>query len=189
VADADQRVRLFAAVSIPRDRLDHVARVIEPVKDRFSGARWTDPANQHVTLKFMGWADAGLRAPIESACSDVAGLHAPEELGLGDLGAFPSTRRLRVLWVGLDDPAGLLGRLAAGLDGALAPLGFEVEQRAFTPHLTLARLKTPQRPSGGFPQVQFDRMAWTCDEVTLYRSHLSPKGARYEALRSFPLGG
>jgi 2'-5' RNA ligase len=189
VADDAPRLRLFAAVSIPRDRLDHVAEVIGPLEHRFAGARWTDPDNQHVTLKFMGWADTEMLGPIEAAMARVAARHAPAELALGDLGAFPSRKRVRVLWVGLEDPTGLLAGLAGGLEEALQPLGFEAEGRAFTPHLTLARMRTPLRPGGGWPDVQFDRMAWACDEVTLFRSHLSPKGARYEPLVVFPLGG
>jgi RNA 2',3'-cyclic 3'-phosphodiesterase len=188
VADEASRLRLFAAISIPRDRLDHVAEVIDPIRPRLPGARWTDPANQHVTLKFFGWVDSELAESIHSACAAVASLYAPGELALGELGAFPTLKRMRVLWVGLEDPAGLLASLAAGLEAALEPLGFEAERRAFTPHLTLARMKTPLRPTGGFPAPQFDRMVWTCDAFTLYRSHLSPKGARYEALASFPLG-
>ena len=183
-----ERLRLFVAISVPRDRLDHVAEVVEPLKPRFPRARWTERANQHVTLKFLGWAGVDLLAPIASACARVASSHSPAELALGELGAFPTRKRVRVLWVGVEDPTGLLPAVAGDLDRALEPLGFEVETRAFTAHLTLARLKTPARPAGGWPDAALERMPWTCDRLTLWRSHLSPKGPRYEALRSCPLG-
>jgi 2'-5' RNA ligase len=67
-------------------------------------------------------------------------------------------------------------------------LRFESEARAFTAHLTLARLKTPVRVAGEWPRVVLPERSWTCDALTLFRSHLSPKGARYEALAAFPLG-
>jgi 2'-5' RNA ligase len=183
-----QRLRLFVAATIPRDVLDAAAAVAEELRPLFPGARWTDVANQHVTLKFLGWADAGLLREVCAACARVAARHAPAPLKLGDPGAFPSKRRVRVVWVGLDDPAGLLAAAARDLDGALEPLGFESEARAFTAHLTLARLRTPVRVAGEWPRVVLPERSWTCDALTLFRSHLSPKGARYEALAAFPLG-
>jgi 2'-5' RNA ligase len=182
------RVRLFVAATIPDELLQRLARSSEPLRRRWPAARWTDPANQHVTLKFLGWADAGMLDDVHAACRAVASANAPAKLSLGELGAFPSARRARVLWVGLEDPAGLLARIARGLDESLEPLGFPGEKRAFTAHLTLARMKTPVGV-GEWPDVEIDPTPWTSRTVTLFRSHLSPKGARYEALDEIPLGG
>jgi 2'-5' RNA ligase len=174
------------AVTIPQDVLTAVAKKMDELRPRWPGARWSDVANQHVTLKFLGWAGAGDVSTIGAACGGVASAHSPARLSLGELGAFPTKKRVRVVWVGLDDPAGLLRSAARDLDAALQPLGFEAEQRAFTPHLTLARLRTPLRMTEEWPAVSFDGHAWMCNEMTLFRSHLSPKGARYEALSAFP---
>lgn len=181
------RLRLFVAVSVPEDRLRAASGVVEAIKPAFPGARWTDLANQHVTLKFLGWTTADKLGEIEGALGVVAAAHAPAPLLIGALGAFPSTRRVRVVWLGLDDPEGLLARLASDLDGALAPLRFPTEDRAFTAHLTLARFKTPLRMKDEWPDATVGAEPWTVDAIELWRSHLSPKGARYEVIARFPL--
>lgn len=188
MSEEPARLRLFVAAIVADELLQAVADEIEPLRSRFPGARWTDVANQHVTLKFLGWVDAVKFDAVSAACRSVAAGHSPASLSLGGLDAFPTRGRVRVLWVGLDDPAGLLARCAADLDAALQPLGFEPESRAFTPHLTLARFRAPLRMSGEWRSPSLPSESWTCDALTLFRSHLSPKGARYEALASFPLG-
>jgi 2'-5' RNA ligase len=185
----DQKLRLFVAVDLPRPLLEEVEGAARDLRAKWPEARWTPLDNQHITLKFLGWAPAVRLAEVSSAVAEVAARFDSAGMELGALGVFPSPRRARVLWVGVEDRAGLLGSLSAGLDRALEPLGFESEKRSFTPHLTLARFKIPRsvadeaalgrRPvPGGFD----------VDRMVLYRSHLSPKGPRYEALQALMLG-
>jgi RNA 2',3'-cyclic 3'-phosphodiesterase len=181
---SDDRLRLFLAVSVPNHVLRAAADAVELVRDLFPGARWTDMANQHVTLKFLGWSGAGLVDGISHACRAVAVAHAPAELALTALDAFPGRSRVRVLWVGLDDPAGLLSSLASSLDDALEPLGFPKEERAFTPHLTLARFKAPARVRQ-WHDVRPEPSPWMATGIDLWRSRLSPSGGRYELIQSF----
>jgi 2'-5' RNA ligase len=189
LADEGNRLRLFVAATVPHELLQSVADEMQPFRSRFPHARWTDVDNQHVTLKFLGWVGGEALGSVTSACASVASAHAPAPLALGELGAFPSRTRVRVVWVGLDDPAHLLERCSGALDDTLQPLGFDPEKRAFTPHLTLARLREAARPAGEWPRPGFPSESWTCDELTLFRSHLSPRGARYEPLSTFPLTG
>jgi 2'-5' RNA ligase len=105
------------------------------------------------------------------------------------LGAFPNLRRPSVVWVGLDQ-AELLGRLAADLDRALAPLGYALESRAFQPHLTLLRIKT--RPPEQLFSLLSDESRTEfglvpIDEVEYLQSELGPRGARYTKLATFKL--
>lgn len=96
---------------------------------------------------------------------------------------------MRVLWVGLDDPQGLLAKLAADLERAFEPLGYPTEERAFRPHLTLARFKNPIRLDQPLPVLEAERFGrFAADELQLFQSHLHPHGARYEALARFRLG-
>lgn len=183
-----ERLRLFAAVAVPHDTLAALAAVVEPIKPAWPGARWINLADQHVTLKFLGWTDADSLARVVGAVRKVARSHDPADVSLDALGAFPTERRPRVLWVGLRDPARLLSKLARALDEALAPLGFPAEERGFTPHLTLARIKIPTRPAGEWPELHVPATGWRVDRVGLWRSHLSPKGARYEIVEEMPLG-
>lgn len=141
-----------------------------------------------MTLKFLGWVDADLLDAARNAVASVASHHHRAEVALGDVGAFPTPIRPRVLWIGLDDPKGLLPELAADLDAAFRPLGIEPEARSFTSHLTLARFKVPRRRAGDLPALAAKPPGpWTVDRIRLWRSHLSPHGARYEPLADAPL--
>ncbi|HZA41287.1 MAG TPA: RNA 2',3'-cyclic phosphodiesterase [Actinomycetota bacterium] len=183
-------LRLFVAVSLPTHVLEALAAATAELRNALPGGRWSPLENQHVTLKFLGSCPADQLEEIAAAVAMVAASHETATLRLTDLGTFPSRRRARVLWAGLEDEAELLRSLAEGLDDALKPLGFEPEKRAFTPHLTLARWRTPipvRAPLPTMPQEVFE--PFTVDAVELFRSHLSPRGARYEMLRSWPLAG
>ena len=180
------RVRLFVAASVPGDQLDWVAAQTAPLRQRWPQARWAPRENQHVTLKFIGSVAADALDDAIRACRQVAATAERSEIGLTGLGAFPTARRARVLWIGLDDPAGVLVHLAAGLDAALRPLGVAPEKRPFSAHLTLARFRTPH-PLAPLPALEEPPAAFTLDRFELWRSHLSPKGARYELMEAFPL--
>ncbi len=180
-------LRLFFATSVPSELLESVQERLADLQRDFPAARWTAPANQHLTLKFLGATHEDLLEEVTRAGAAVAHGHQGAAASLSQLGAFPSARRARVLWLGVDDPAGVLAGLAQGLNVALEPLGFAAEAREFTPHLTLARFKAPVKLSsecsldtGGLPPFEVV-------ELGLWRSHLSPKGARYELLATFSL--
>lgn len=184
-----EKVRLFVAARIPDDRLELLDKEVAPLRDKLTNARWAPVENQHLTLKFLGWAPVDLLDGITTTCAMVAGGRGGGQLRFTELGAFPSKTRIRVLWVGVDDPAGVLAGLAADLDRAFEPLGFASEGRAYTPHLTLARFKLPIPLKSGFPTIDTSAIEpFTLDELTLFRSHLSPRGARYEPIGAFPLG-
>jgi len=186
-----ERLRLFVAADLPPDLLAALDESLASLRSspEFATARWTVPANQHVTLKFLGWVDAGTVDPVLESLAAVASSHELAAITVTGLGAFPSERRARVLWAGLHDPAGLLSALASDLDRALTPLGFEPETRPFRPHLTLARFKPPASIAGVLSEVpEVSEPSFEVNRVHLYRSHLHPRGARYEILRSLPLG-
>ncbi|HEX2195346.1 MAG TPA: RNA 2',3'-cyclic phosphodiesterase [Actinomycetota bacterium] len=177
----DEKLRLFTAVRVPHAQLEWLDAAVGSLKD-LPGARWTTLDNQHVTLNFLGWVEASLLPRVAAAVDATAGRHRSAGVSLGPLGAFPRERRARVVWAGLDDPSGLLADLARDLGERLRPLGYEPEQRAFTPHLTLARLETPRSVEGRLPVLPKPPGSFTVDRVTLFRSRLSPAGARYEVL-------
>lgn len=177
-----EKLRLFVAVDIPKPLLDAIDDAIQPLRKKWPKGRWTPTANQHVTLKFLGWTLSDRFDELCSACNSVAERHLPAEIAIRELGSFPSKKRMRVLWVGLDDPNDLLKQVARDLDTGLEPLGFAPEEREFTPHLTLARFKMPQRLDEPLPSLDVTLDPFQIEELVLYRSHLSPKGPRYEAV-------
>ena len=184
-------LRLFVAADVPQVVKDGLARDTAPFKDKIPGARWTQPSGWHVTLKFLGWVWPRLEGTVREAVTDVAARTGPGFAArLTSIGAFPSPNRARVLWAGLeDDPSGRFAEVVKQLDDALEE-HFEPEQREFTPHLTVARLVPPRRLSEFAPALAglaTPSDAFPVEELVLYRSHLSPRGATYEPLVRVPL--
>jgi len=116
----------------------------------------------------------------------VAAEHSPFETQIAELGSFPSARRARVLWAGLDDRAGRCAQLALALDHAFAR-EFKPENRAFRPHLTVARSEPPLAIPKEFAATNVPGRPFVVEGLTLFRSHLQRPAPRYEALASFPL--
>jgi RNA 2',3'-cyclic 3'-phosphodiesterase len=183
-------LRLFVAVDVPRSAKDHLATAIAPFRDRVP-ARWTGSDGWHVTLKFLGTTWPRLVDTVRDAVTSTAQQAVPFESSLTEVGVFPSPGRARVVWAGLTDPDECLGRLASSLDEVLAE-DFTPETRAFTPHLTLARLNPPRNIREFAPDLvglSVESDPFPVDRLVLYRSHLSPRGASYEAVLTAALGG
>jgi 2'-5' RNA ligase len=156
-----------------------------------SEIRWLEPANLHVTLWFIGEIPAAAVDPLAAA------LHAPFaggvfELRFAGFGAFPESGSPRVIWLGIERGRTELVSLYAQVRDRLGPLGYEPERRPFAPHLTVARVKEVKR-SDVLTLRKLLASAETgldparADSVTLFRSHTSPHGARYESLLRVPL--
>ncbi len=177
-------MRLFVAVDVPEELKARVeSEIVEVLRPKLPGARWTRPEGRHLTLKFLGNVDDDRRADIEAVVADVASLHERSEAAFEQVGAFPDLRRPRVLWVGVASET--LARVAADLESGFEPLGFEREDRPFRGHLTLARFPKPARVE--LPELEVPAEPFVVGELILFRSQLHPKGARYTALRRFAL--
>jgi RNA 2',3'-cyclic 3'-phosphodiesterase len=184
-------LRLFAAVDVPEGVKEVVVEGIEPWRERLGRGRWVPPENWHVTVKFMGRTWPRLRDWVEEACRSAAAAVRPFRVGLDGLGVFPRPSSARVLWVGLRDRRGGLTALAGALDEALAR-EFRPEKRPFHPHLTVARFQPPipvAEDAEDLSATRFDVEPFRVGALVLYRSHLSPKGARYEPVGRFRLSG
>jgi 2'-5' RNA ligase len=184
-------VRLFAAVDVPDRAKEAVVAAIEPWRERLPEGRWVPPENWHVTVKFLGRTWPRLVAWVHERCRDAASSIRPFRLGLESLGVFPGPGRARVLWTGLDDLDGGLRALAAAAEAELSK-EFPTEKRPFSAHLTVARFNPPvpmRDHADELAAASVDAEPFRVGELVLYRSHLSPRGARYEPLERFSLRG
>lgn len=184
-------MRLFLAIEIPERHRLSVERAVQPLRLRIRGARWVPRESWHVTLKFLGEVPEGRLEEVRAIAASVCRGSRPTVSRLTELGVFPSLRRARVLWVGLEDPGGILASAAAALEEAYGRAGFRQESRAWHPHLTVARLRVPGPVGPSLEEADvasLDPSPVEVGEVVLFRSHLSPRGATYEALERFPLG-
>ena len=179
-------LRLFVAVDVPDDVRDALAAVVAPLRELIRGARWTPPENWHMTLKFLGSVPPTSLDAVINAVGEAAEQHTAFRARLGGLGAFPSARRVRVVWAGVEDRHDELAALARSVDRALAD-EFPPEHRPFAPHLTLARFKEQAALPPDLLETAVTSRPFRVGAVRLYRSHLQRPVARYEILREIRL--
>jgi 2'-5' RNA ligase len=184
-------LRLFAAVDVPPGAIRAVVEAIEPWKERFPSGRWVKPENWHVTMKFLGRTYPRLVDWVHEMCREAAAEVRSFRASMQGLGVFPSPGRARVLWAGIEDEGEGFRALSSALEDKLSR-EFPTEKRPFTAHLTVARFDPPVRAKEHAEELtatEIRARSFTIGQLVLYRSHLSPRGARYEALETFPFGG
>lgn len=168
-----------------------VEKAIQPVRLALPDAKWTAREQWHLTLKFLGHVDEDRLDELTRVAEKAAAVFEPIETHLTGLGAFPKASRARVLWVGIENEDGRITKLDDELERRYAKRGFRKESRLYHPHLTIGRLRTPSSVEEEISKADadaIDHSPFTISEIVLYRSHLSPKGSRYEALSRFALG-
>ena len=173
---------------LPDDVRQRLATAVDRLQSHAADVAWVAASNLHVTLKFLGQVDETRVPPLATALGGALADQRAFEVGVRGLGAFPSPTRPRVLWAGLED-GGALGAVAERVDRCCTALGFPRETRPFAAHITLGRVREPRRQPAladalahptDFGRVRVER-------VSLMRSELSPRGARYSELAAAPL--
>jgi 2'-5' RNA ligase len=183
--------RLFVSVDLPEDLADEVASVQEAFADA-SGLSFTEPAQAHVTLKFLGDTAAERVEPLvdelERAVEE-AGVD-PFEATYGGLGVFPSLDYVSVVWLGVEAGGAELTSLHGAIEDRTTEMGFDSEDHEFTPHVTLARMEH----AGGKDLVQDlvrerDPTVGTTEvaSVRLTESELGADGPTYTTVERIPL--
>jgi 2'-5' RNA ligase len=194
-------MRLFVALDLDAGIRRRIAQYIAEVRSSAPDVRWVASESLHVTLKFIGEQPDTMVKQIEAA---MASVNSPAiTIGVRGAGFFPKANSARVFWVGIESDG--MAQLAKSIDEALAGIGISAEDRAFSPHLTLARAgggsgapgwRRGDKPNRKFlplqekleqsPAPDFGTM--TAREFFLYRSQLSSRGSRYTKLSRFGLG-
>ena len=187
-------MRCFVAVPLPDGVRAAAMRVQDELRRACEGAdiRWLRPDAMHLTLKFLGNVDEARLPAVGRALAEEIPRHAIGRLSLGGLGAFPAPQRARVVWLAVRDGAEALAAVAAAVDRTLGGLGFDVDARPYSPHLTLGRARNARRapdlrPALAAP-VSTDAGAWSPRAVVLFESRLRPSGAVHRAIDEYPLG-
>lgn len=140
----------------------------------------------HLTLAFLGEVADDLPGRLRAPLAATGARHSAFDVRLGGLGAFPGPGRARVVWVGMEAGAAELRVLQKDVVGALVPAGYVPERRPFSPHLTLARLRTPADAGAAVGQ-RFSGRGFRVERFVLFRSVLRPDGPEYTELESFAL--
>jgi 2'-5' RNA ligase len=180
-------MRLFTGLDLPQGTKDWLGELIHRLKPA-AQARWSRVDNLHITTKFIGeWPEARL-VELKQALAGVGG--PPMEVKIRGLGWFPNPHAPRVFWVAVDGGRAL-GDLASMTDTATARLGVPVEKKAYTPHLTLARveprtdLTALRREVARLPDLDWG--SFIANAHSLFESRAEPGGTRYVKLAEFAL--
>ncbi len=186
-------MRLFIAIPLPKEVVNHVRRIQKALSRLGLEARWIPPRNLHLTLKFLGEVDSQQIPLIGAALQNVCRKFNSLLLKTGGLGVFPGGKNPRVLWVGVKATDDSLFRLQADLGKTLAAAGFPQDQKPFRAHLTLARFRYPPDPQI-LKRVLLEQdgntpASFYVTRIVLYHSQLKPKGAEYSALFHYPTKG
>ena len=176
-------IRLFVGLKIPAD----VAAQLEIMCNGVPGARWVNPANMHLTLRFIGETEEQEAEEIDAHLSKVSA--ESFDLELRELGTFGRGRKIRALWVGVS--ASLpLNHLHAKIESAVVRSDQPSEKRKFTPHVTLARFShvEPSRIESYLAGNNlFPARTFRVGEFTLFESSRGKGGPTYTRLTTYAL--
>jgi 2'-5' RNA ligase len=181
-------MRLFVAIDLPPDVIANLESLLARLKPA-AHINWSPIENLHITTKFIGeWPED--RLPELTSALRMLPARPAIPIAIEKLGFFPNPHSPRVFWAGVHG-GDALAQLARETEEALAALGIEKEQRPYSPHLTLARIKTPGKQPpllqavAALPSLDFGR--FTADRFFLYHSKTAPSGSVYDKFAEYPL--
>jgi 2'-5' RNA ligase len=188
-------LRVFIAIELPAHVCDAIQKQTVRLRQTLGNdlVRWVPTQNMHLTLKFLGDTNSSHLDFLKQMLAREADSHPQFDLQLGGLGAFPTLRRPHLLWIGIHASADLAS-LQRDVEAGTTRLGYEQDERAFSPHLSIGRVRQNINP----PESQKIRAALDTiqlgnigvarvDSIHLFKSDLQPSGSIYTKLFSAPL--
>jgi RNA 2',3'-cyclic 3'-phosphodiesterase len=185
------KIRTFIALELPPGLKQVLGDLQQDMRSRTDCVRWVKPEHIHLTLKFLGPTEESLVEPIGMVLSNLAKGAVPFRTQVAGLGAFPSSRNPKVIWVGMPGEQRDLLLFQEKLEDALALIGFTKEKRSFAPHLTLGRVREGRGKReleeliGHYESRNLG--SFTADTIIFFRSDLQPSGPVYSALKTIKL--
>ena len=176
-------MRLFIAIPIP----EAVKQKISNLQQTIEGVRWQEKEQMHLTLKFVGEADAALTKRIQKQLDEIE--HPAFTIDFQGMGYFPENKHPKVLWIGLKESS-VLAALQQKVEQKCQEVGIAPEDRSFKPHVTLGRLRNvSKRTVNNFinQNKKFAVRSFLVDKFVLYESKLHSDGARHSRLKTFSL--
>lgn len=188
------RTRTFIAVDIGEGIRENAVGLQEQLAKTGAAVKWVTPESLHITLLFLGEVDDRELHTVCRAVREIAAREPPFPLRVSGVGAFPTVRRPKIAWAGIVDGAEELRRLHEKLEPKMLDLGcYRKEEREFTPHLTLGRVKSEADGFKLAPELT-KRLPWeggrtVVDEVLVFSSVLEEDGPIYTVLGRGKLTG
>ena len=182
--------RCFISVNLPDGATAAIDSVITELRKTGADVKWVNAENIHLTLKFLGNTDEQLIPRISDALCKKLSHYKTFYITIADVGCFPSEKRPRVVWVGIEESVPLAD-IQKDIDEVMTGFGFSPEARFFSPHLTIGRVRSPKKGIelikrlAEFKGKAFGRVE--VDAVYIMKSELKPAGAEYSSLCRIPL--
>jgi 2'-5' RNA ligase len=183
-------IRTFIAIPTPVEVRQALTCIQTELKTADAAVKWEPPEKLHITLRFLGNVEESQLAILMTDCSNAICNLNSFSLIYGGLGCFPDARNPRIIWAGSRNDDGVLVEMKKAIDDTVARYGFERENRAFHPHITLARVKGRQNIPNLIKMLQsvtFEPHPVVIDEVYFMKSELRPTGSIYTKLQSIAL--
>ncbi len=188
-------LRVFIAIELPVSIQNAIQQQTASLQHALDSSlvRWVPSHNIHLTLKFLGDVSPTNIELLTQMLQYEADQQTAFDLKVSGIGSFPTSRRPRIIWIGLHAPA-VLDSLQRSIDSAVARLGYATEERPFSPHLTIGRVRQ-NLSSAGLQKIRNtldatkigDLGSAKVDSVHLFKSDLQPGGSVYTRLFSAPL--
>lgn len=186
-------VRCFIAINPGKKIRTEISDWIQSLKNKAPGLKWVKNEALHITLKFCGEIELKDLIRLQSFLDQFFGVNTMSSfsLTLGKASAFPSLKRPRTLWIGVEEGQDHLISLASCMEDICRKSGLYTDKRIFHPHITVARVKDSIDLASSmwydFEQHKFTHLKWEAKEVQLIQSNLTPDGPIYTTLRSYGL--
>lgn len=189
----DTTIRTFIAIDLNPDIKQAIERMQSHLKEIDCNVKWVSPANIHLTLKFLNDIDPKTIDTLKRVLENLLQNIDPFKIELTQLGAFPKINDPRVLWAGLKDDKQQITQLATSLEKKLKAAGLKKDQRSFSPHITIGRVRSPKNSdllSQAISNYSLPTgITQTVQSIALYKSTLTPEGPIYEMIRRFDFRG
>ncbi len=184
-------IRSFIAIPLRAEIIFRIGKTQKELRTLSADVKWVNPQSIHLTLKFLGNIEEKKVEEITQGIQEGIKGFKPWPVMVKNMGAFPSLRNPRVVWIGIEDQVGQLVKLQNEIEKEMSKLGFEEEKRPFSAHLTLGRVRSPKgkdelakylldERERDFGEIRVER-------VIFFKSELKPTGAVYTILKEFTL--
>lgn len=182
--------RIFIAVEISEEARRKVAEYISNLKSEFFDVKvgWDKPEKLHLTLKFLGDTNEVQLETLKEICAVISSGIPNFNLQISETGIFPSPRNARILWLGVDCDVEKLQKINSSLETECETIGFKKEKRIYKPHLTIGRIREPQKAKKlalTHLENEFEPVEFEVSELVIIESKLQPSGSIYTEIQNF----
>ncbi|MBD3182386.1 RNA 2',3'-cyclic phosphodiesterase [Candidatus Poribacteria bacterium] len=186
-----ETIRTFIAIKLPENIHKVLKQLQDELKESMPDVRWTKYGNIHLTLKFLGDTPVSQVDFIDEKLREISGKFSSFNMILEGVGAFPNSRKPRIIWAGINTTDETLENLAKQIEKEMDKIGFPKEKRKFKPHLTIGRIRKLNNPtvmSKVLENIQIRKIGeFTVESVSFIESQLDPGGSIYTTLCDAPL--